>query len=110
MQTMLTALITFCSLVSVGIVHGQSREQERNRQRNSNYVRLKRNFRKTGPLVLAIYIAMLASQLGHGLASLDGHAIVKVTRQLVDQQRLEVSRPPGHPTTGQPGSCSNPCW
>ena len=62
MKTMLTALITFCSLVSVGIVHGQSGEQERNRQRNSNYVWLKRNLRKTGPLVLAIYIVQSSSQ------------------------------------------------
>jgi hypothetical protein len=48
---------------------------------------------------LVTYAAVLAYQLGHGLASLDAHAIVKVTREHVDQHHLEVSRPPGHPTT-----------
>ena len=48
---------------------------------------------------ILVYVAMLSYQLGHGLASLDAHAIVKVTRELVDEHRLEVSRPPGHPTT-----------
>jgi len=48
---------------------------------------------------LAVYLAILGHQLGHGLASLDAHAIVKVTRELVDQGHLELSRPPGHPTT-----------
>src|SRR3954465_8676964 len=50
-------------------------------------------------LFLVVYAAILAAQLGHGLASLDGHAIIKVTNDLIDQHRLEVSRPPGHPTT-----------
>ena len=48
---------------------------------------------------IAVYSSLLAIQLGHGLASLDAHAIVKVTRGLVNQHQLEVSRPPGHPTT-----------
>jgi hypothetical protein len=50
-------------------------------------------------LFVVIYAALLISQLGHGLASLDAHAIVKVTRQVIYQHHLEVSRPPGHPTT-----------
>jgi hypothetical protein len=45
------------------------------------------------------YAIILFLQLEHGLASLDAHAIVKVTRELVDNHRIEVSRPPGHPTT-----------
>ena len=48
---------------------------------------------------LLVYATILFLQLGHGLASLDAHAIVKVTRELVDDHRIEVSRPPGHPTT-----------
>jgi hypothetical protein len=48
---------------------------------------------------LIVYAFLLANQLGHGLASLDAHAIVKVTRELADNHRFEVSRPPGHPTT-----------
>jgi hypothetical protein len=48
---------------------------------------------------LVLYGALLFSQLNHGLASLDGHGIVRVTRELIENQRIEVSRPPGHPTT-----------
>jgi hypothetical protein len=48
---------------------------------------------------LLAYAVILFLQLDHGLASLDAHAIVKVTRELVDNHHIEVSRPPGHPTT-----------
>jgi hypothetical protein len=48
---------------------------------------------------LLAYAVILFQQLDHGLASLDAHAIVKVTRELVDNHHIEVSRPPGHPTT-----------
>jgi len=48
---------------------------------------------------LLFYIAILFPQLSHGLASEDGHGAIKATRALVDDHRLEVSRPPGHPVT-----------
>jgi hypothetical protein len=48
---------------------------------------------------LALYGALLLSQLNHGLASGDAHGIVRTTQALVESHRLEVSRPPGHPTT-----------
>ena len=48
---------------------------------------------------LALYGALLLSQLNHGLASGDAHGIVRTTQTLVENHRLEVSRPPGHPTT-----------
>src|SRR5437763_4198014 len=45
------------------------------------------------------YAAILAFQLDHGLASGDGHGIVRSVQTLLDNGRWEVSRPPGHPTT-----------
>jgi Dolichyl-phosphate-mannose-protein mannosyltransferase len=48
---------------------------------------------------LVFYGALLALQFDHGLASGDGHGIVRATQALVNGSRLEVSRPPGHPTT-----------
>src|SRR5205085_2365300 len=35
----------------------------------------------------------------HGLASGDGHGIVRATQALLNSGRINVSRPPGHPTT-----------
>ena len=48
---------------------------------------------------LILYGALLAAQSGHGLASGDGHGIVRTTQILLDRGQFEVSRPPGHPTT-----------
>jgi hypothetical protein len=48
---------------------------------------------------LVFYGAILALQFNHGLASGDGHGIVRATQALLNGGRLEVSRPPGHPTT-----------
>lgn len=48
---------------------------------------------------IALYAAVLLFQLQHGLASLDAHGIVAATRALIENYRVEVSRPPGHPTT-----------
>lgn len=48
---------------------------------------------------LLVYSLILVGQLDHGLGSLDANGIVRTTRTLVDEQRIEVSRPPGHPTT-----------
>jgi hypothetical protein len=48
---------------------------------------------------LVFYGALLALQLDHGLASGDGHGIVRATQALLNSGQLEVSRPPGHPTT-----------
>ena len=50
-------------------------------------------------VVLVFYGALLAFQFDHGLASGDGHGIVHSAQALVNGGRLEVSRPPGHPTT-----------
>ena len=50
-------------------------------------------------VLLLFYGAILALQFNHGLASGDGHGIVRATQALLDSGRLEVSRPPGHPTT-----------
>jgi hypothetical protein len=48
---------------------------------------------------LIFYAAILAVQFDHGLASGDGHGIVRTVQALLDNSRWEVSRPPGHPTT-----------
>jgi len=48
---------------------------------------------------LFVYGAILAFQFDHGLASGDGHGIVRTVQALLDNGRWEVSRPPGHPTT-----------
>src|SRR5260370_2196166 len=48
---------------------------------------------------LLFYAAILAFQFNHGLASGDGHGIVRTTQALLNGGQLEVSRPPGHPTT-----------
>src|ERR1700731_422728 len=50
-------------------------------------------------VLLVFYGAILALQFNHGLASGDGHGIVRATQALVNGGQLEVSRPPGHPTT-----------
>src|SRR6266404_5296639 len=38
-------------------------------------------------------------QIDHGLASGDGHGIVRSVQTLLDNGQIDVSRPPGHPTT-----------
>ena len=48
---------------------------------------------------LVFYGAILALQFNHGLASGDGHGVVRATQALVNSGQLDVSRPPGHPTT-----------
>src|SRR2546430_2494314 len=48
---------------------------------------------------LVFYGALLAFQFNHGLASGDGHGVVRATQTLLTKHQLEVSRPPGHPTT-----------
>src|SRR5438034_5541452 len=48
---------------------------------------------------LVFYGTLLAFQFDHGLASGDGHGIMRATQALVNGGHLEVSRPPGHPTT-----------
>lgn len=50
-------------------------------------------------VLLVSYGAILALQFNHGLASGDGHGIVRATQALLNGGQLEVSRPPGHPTT-----------
>src|SRR5258708_6350071 len=50
-------------------------------------------------VLLLFYGAILALQFNHGLASGDGHGIVRATQALLNGGQLEVSRPPGHPTT-----------
>src|SRR5205823_6173233 len=49
--------------------------------------------------LLVVYATILAFQFDHGLASGDGHGIVRSVQTLLDNGRWEVSRPPGHPTT-----------
>src|ERR1700746_2610399 len=50
--------------------------------------------------VLSIaYLATLCAQLNHGLASGDAHGVVATVQLLVGKGQIEVSRPPGHPTT-----------
>lgn len=46
-----------------------------------------------------IYAAVLALQIDHGLTSGDGHGIVRSVEMLLDNGKIDVSRPPGHPTT-----------
>lgn len=48
---------------------------------------------------LLIYAAALALQIDHGLASGDGHGAVQSIQSLLDNGKIEISRPPGHPTT-----------
>jgi len=50
-------------------------------------------------VLLLFYGAILALQFNHGLASGDGHGIVRTTQALLNGGQLDVSRPPGHPTT-----------
>ncbi|HUE62346.1 MAG TPA: glycosyltransferase family 39 protein [Chthoniobacterales bacterium] len=50
-------------------------------------------------VLLLFYGAILALQFDHGLASGDGHGIVRATQALLNGGQLDVSRPPGHPTT-----------
>jgi hypothetical protein len=50
-------------------------------------------------LVLVVYGALLAFQFNHGLASGDGHGIVRTVQTLLNRGQVEVSRPPGHPVT-----------
>jgi hypothetical protein len=50
-------------------------------------------------LVLVIFAAVLAGQIDHGLASGDGHGIVRTVQTLLSTGKVDVSRPPGHPTT-----------
>src|SRR5207302_2706922 len=50
-------------------------------------------------VLLLFYGAILALQFNHGLASGDGHGIVRSTQALLNGGQLDVSRPPGHPTT-----------
>lgn len=53
----------------------------------------------TGGAFIALYVGVLCSQLDHGLASLDAHGIVRSVHTLIEHHRIDVSRPPGHPTT-----------
>ena len=50
-------------------------------------------------VLLLFYGAILALQFNHGLARGDGHGIVRATQALLNRGQLDVSRPPGHPTT-----------
>src|SRR5262245_2704625 len=50
-------------------------------------------------VVLIIFAAVLAIQIDHGLASGDGHGIVRTVQTLLNAGKIDVSRPPGHPTT-----------
>src|ERR1700731_2896898 len=50
-------------------------------------------------VLLLFYGAILALEFNHGLASGDGHGIVRTTQALLNGGQLDVSRPPGHPTT-----------
>ena len=50
-------------------------------------------------LVLVVFTAILAFQIDHGLASGDGHGIVRTVETLLSSGKIDVSRPPGHPTT-----------
>src|SRR5437763_2412304 len=49
--------------------------------------------------VLVVYATILALQIDHGLASGDGHGIVRTVQTLSNNGKIDVSRPPGHPTT-----------
>jgi hypothetical protein len=50
-------------------------------------------------LILVLYATVIALQIDHGLASGDGHGIVRSVETLLSNGRIDVSRPPGHPTT-----------
>jgi hypothetical protein len=50
-------------------------------------------------LAFVIFAVVLAGQIDHGLASGDGHGIVKTVQTLLNTGKIDVSRPPGHPTT-----------
>ncbi|HET9857527.1 MAG TPA: hypothetical protein VFP99_06800 [Chthoniobacterales bacterium] len=50
-------------------------------------------------VLLLFYGGILTLQFNHGLSSGDGHGIVRATQALLNGGQLEVSRPPGHPTT-----------
>ncbi len=50
-------------------------------------------------LLLGIYCAIVLPYLGHGVGTLDAHGIMYVVRHLVAGHGVEISRPPGHPTT-----------
>src|ERR1043166_6578031 len=50
-------------------------------------------------LFLFFYGALLAFQFNHGIASGDGHGIVRSVQTLLSGGHIEVSRPPGHPAT-----------
>ena len=50
-------------------------------------------------LFLVFFGALLAFQFNHGIASGDGHGIVRSVQTLLSSGQIEVSRPPGHPTT-----------
>jgi hypothetical protein len=48
---------------------------------------------------LIVYGALLAFQFNHGVASGDAHGIIRAVQTLIDTGKVQVSRPPGHPTT-----------
>ena len=50
-------------------------------------------------VILVLYAAVVAIQIDHGLASGDGHGIVRTVQTLLSSGKIDVSRPPGHPTT-----------
>ncbi len=50
-------------------------------------------------VVLVAYAAALAIQIDHGLTSGDGHGIIRSVQTLLSDGKVDVSRPPGHPTT-----------
>lgn len=48
---------------------------------------------------IAAYFALCLSQINYGIASLDAHGIIRVVQTLIDHHKIDISRPPGHPTT-----------
>lgn len=51
-----------------------------------------------GAFIVA-YFAVCLSQINHGMASLDAHGIIRVVQTLIENHKIDISRPPGHPTT-----------
>jgi hypothetical protein len=45
------------------------------------------------------YFAVCLSQINHGMASLDAHGIIRVAQTLIENHKIDISRPPGHPMT-----------
>ncbi|MFL6594342.1 MAG: hypothetical protein ACJ8HQ_02760 [Chthoniobacterales bacterium] len=45
------------------------------------------------------YVAILISQVNHGVATLDAHGIIGAVQRWIAGHEFPISRPPGHPTT-----------